>query len=303
MSNVNLQRARKLEKPSREDMLARAPSVQYFWDTNRELFKAAWAEWEQSNEFNLTEFSETIIDKKLQIAVNEAWNAPLKEEKVRELWQEISPGVFQCQFFDPQGLIKLREYFDNASRAQIPLRPPYGLVLNRFGAMLDSRSEGYLAAPSFQLFYSELMNKYMRPIARLLFPEITGFDTQTFGFSIQYQAGMDTSLRLHTDASSATLNINMNMPGEEFTGSEVGFYDSTTGKVNRVSFKPGVAMIHRGNIAHAAQPITSGERSNLVFWLYGDHGNIPRGPAIKTDFTAEQRWTEVSSKPDKFAPF
>jgi len=53
--------------------------------------------------------------------------------------------------------------------------------------MLDGRSEGYLAAPNFQTFYKDkdLMDTYMRPISRLLFPDITRYDTQTFGFSIQ----------------------------------------------------------------------------------------------------------------------
>ena len=111
--------------------------------------------------------------------------------------------------------------------------------------MLDPRSEGYLAAPGFQALYRELMDKYTRPIARLLFPEVMGCDTQTFGFSIQYQAGLDTSLRLHTDASAATLNVNLNLLGEAFTGSEVDFYDPYTGRVSRLTFKPGTAMLHR----------------------------------------------------------
>ena len=97
----------------------------------------------------------------------------------------------------------------------------------------------------------------MRPVARLLFPEIAGYDTQTFGFSIQYQPGIDTSLQLHSDASAATLNINLNLPEETFSGSEVDFYDPISGKANRLTFTPGAAMIHRGTIAHAAQPIIS----------------------------------------------
>ena len=128
----------------------------------------------------------------------------------------MAPGVYTAQFFNPEKLSDLRDYLAKAADSGIPVRPPYGIALNRFGAMLDERSEGYLAAPSFQAFYQTLMDRYMRPVARLLFPDITGYDTQTFGFSINYQAGVDTSLRLHTDASAATLNINMNLPGEEF---------------------------------------------------------------------------------------
>jgi hypothetical protein len=298
-----LQQARDLTLPSRTAMLNRAPSVQQFWDTNQHVLNNAWSEWEENETSHLTMPDVSLLDAKLRNAVEQAWNDPAKELIVRDLLQDVSPGVFQFQFFDPDRLVDLRNYLEAVADAQIPLRPPYGIVLNRRGAMLDSRSEGFLAAPSFQLFYRELLDRYMRPIARMLFPEVMGYDTQTFGFSIQWQAGMDTSLRLHTDASAATLNINLNLPGEEFTGSEVDFYDKANGKVNRLSFKPGTAMIHRGSEAHAAQPITSGERSNFVFWLYGDRGQIPLQNKHAGAFDAHQRWTVPSIRQDKSAPF
>lgn len=298
----SLQQARALTLPTREEMLARSPSVQYFWDNNKELLESAWSDWE-SNETLSELINEDIISSALKEAVNKAWANPDDESAVKELWQEVSPGVYQCQFFDPEKLADLRQYLAAASEAKIPLRPPYGLVLNRNGAMLDPRSEGYLAAPQFQSWYQQIMNKYMRPIARMLFPEITGADSQTFGFSIQYHPKKDTSLRLHTDASAATLNINMNLPNEEFTGSEVDFFDPNTGKTNRTSFKPGVAMLHRGNVAHAAQPITSGERSNLVFWLYGERGFVPTSPTVPNGVNSAKRWSETTTPADRFAPF
>ena len=164
---------------------------------------------------------------------------------------------------------------DRVADAGIPLRPPYGIVLNRGGAMLDPRSEGYLAAPTFQAFYQDLMDRYMRPIARLAFPEVYGYDSQTFGFSIAWQAGKDTTLRPHTDASSVTLNINLNLPGEDFSGSAVRFFDQESRKVESLTFEPGTAMIHRGHVAHASEPITEGERHNFVLWLYGERGQTP----------------------------
>ena len=298
-----LQHARALDLPSREDMLERAPSVQAFWDTNRSLLSDAWKEWEQTSKDTLVTPDDSLLDSRLRKAVTEAWQDPTKEIAVKDLLQEVAPGVFQFQFFDPERLADLRAYLEEVADAEIPLRPPYGIALNRYGAMLDRRSEGFLAAPEFQAFYQELMDKYMRPIARLLYPEVVGYDTQTFGFSINYQTGVDTSLRLHTDASAATLNVNLNLPGEKFTGSEVDFYDKATGKMNRLSFKPGTAMIHRGSIAHAAQPITSGERTNFVFWLYGDRGQIPRpfGESMAVD--AHDRWTVPTSAYDDLAPF
>ncbi len=298
-----LQRARATSLPSREDMLQRSPSVQQFWDDNTELFSEAWHEWEASEQTNLLPLNDALLDSRLREAVTQAWQDPSKEKAVRELLHEVAPGVFSFQLFAPEKLAILRDFLTKAADAEIPLRPPYGIVLNRGGAMLDPRSEGYLAAPEFQHFYRSLLDNYMRPIARLLFPEVTGYDTQTFGFSIQYQPNKDTSLRMHSDASSVTLNINLNLPDEHFTGSGVNFYDANTGKMVEQVFEPGIALIHRGYVPHAAQPIISGERTNMVLWLYGDNGQIPMQGINNTQHDAKQRWTTPTANFDRYAPF
>jgi hypothetical protein len=298
-----LERARGLELPSREAMLYRDISVSQFWSQNKQLLSDAWHEWEELEKGKLFKLDDSLLDHKLRDAVEAAWDDPSKEMVVEELWSEVSPGVFECQFFAPERLADLRDYLETVQEANIPLRPPYGIALNRFGAMLDERSEGFLAASNFQDFYNTLLDKYMRPVARLLFPEIIGYDTQTFGFSIQYQPGVDTSLQLHSDASAATLNINLNLPEETFSGSEVDFYDPITGKANRLVFKPGMAMLHKGTVAHAAQPITEGKRTNFVLWLYGERMQLPRGATPKKSVNAQERWTEPSVTKDEFAPF
>lgn len=298
-----LQQARALEIPSREAMLHRDLSVQQFWHSNKALLSNAWQEWQESEGKNLGELDDSLLDEKLRNAVQLAWQDPTKEQAVQDLWQEVAPNVFECQFFNPERLTTLRTYLERVWDAEIPLRPPYGIVLNRRGAMLDSRSEGYLAAPDFQSFYRELINAYLRPIARLLFPEITGYDTQSFGFSIHYQPGTDTSIRPHTDASAVTLNINLNTPEESFSGSAVNFYNPHNGQINEFTFKPGTAVIHRGHVAHAAQPITSGSRSNFVLWLYGNRGQMPPASANGAAVDAKQRWTQPNTIQDNFAPF
>ncbi len=296
-----LQRARDLDQPAREATLRRAPSVHAFWADNRVLLPEAWSEWEASAA-DLPVLDETLLDPRLRAAVQAAWENPDSETSVRALWQPVIPGVFQCPFFDPRRLEDLRAYLDAAAQAQIPVRPPYGIVLNRHGVMLDRRSDGYLAAPGFQALYQRLMDGYMRPISRLLFPEVTGYDTQNFGFSIRYQPGKDTSIRPHSDASATTLNICLNTPEDTFTGSEVDFF-GPGGQRATFTFTPGMAVIHRGNVAHAARPIASGERSNLVLWLYGDRGQVPFGPDRVKAPSAQQRWTVPSVAPDGFAPF
>jgi len=303
MSLNQLQAARALALPSREAMLHRAPSVQHFWDSNSELLRNAWREWEESEQGGAFTLDSSLYDKRLRDAVLQAWEDPNKELAVKDLMQEVAPDVFMFQCFDPERLSELRGYLEAVWDAQIPIRPPYGIVLNRRGAMLDRRSEGYLAAPGFQAFYRELIDSYMRPISRLLFPEIMGYDSQAFGFSIFYTPDTDASIRPHTDASSVTLNINLNLPEEKFTGSEVDFYDQLTGQKIGLTFEPGTAMLHRGSVAHAARPITSGERTNFVLWLIGERGRLPRQDAQRVAIDASERWIESTVAQDDYAPF
>ncbi|NRA28924.1 MAG: 2OG-Fe(II) oxygenase [Parvularculaceae bacterium] len=303
MAQCALNRVHDLPKPTREAMLARSPSVHQFWNHNKGLLETAWQEWEADHGDPSLTLDRTLYDNKMRTAVDAAWATPDSEAAVAEQWQEVLPGVYQAQLFDPAELHRLRTYLDKTAHADIPLRPPYGIALNRGGAMLDPRSEGYLAAPAFQRFYKDLMDRFMRPISRLLFPEVTGYDNQTFGFSIQWQPNKDTSLRPHTDASSTTLNINLNLPDEDYTGSAVSFFNRKTGEVTDYAFEPGVAVIHRGDVPHASKPITRGERSNLVLWLYGDQGQTPPPGFGGHDVDARTRWSTPLAKPDGFAPF
>lgn len=311
-----LAQARDLEVPSREASLRRDPSVSTFWNSNRELLEDAWAAWEIENKDSILIPDETLLDKRLRQAINDAWENPEKENAVADLWEEIIPGVYVAQFFDLERLSEFRDYLEAVVNSQIPVRAPYGIQLNRYGMMLDPRSEGHLAAPNFQAFYNDMMDRYMRPIARSLLGTY-GYDNQTFGFSIQYNPDKDKDLHAHTDASAATLNININLPDEKFTGSQVDFHDKTTGKTVQTIFEPGKAIIHRGNVPHATHPISSGQRSNLVVWLYGDRMQIPRGGGSsygnvgslssevdpKANITAGERWSIPNSPKDTFAPF
>ena len=299
----SLERARAIERPTRDAMLRRDISVHQFWGQNQDLFQDAWAEWERDNADRELTLDASLYDPNLREAVERAWADPTQEGAVKDLWEEVFPGVYKAQFFDPERLAVLRNYMSSVADAGIPLRPPYGISLNRGGAMLDNRSEGYLAAPNFQDFYNGLMDRYMRPISRLLFPDVMGYDTQTFGFSIQWQADKDTSLRAHTDASSVTLNINLNLPGEDFAGSGVRFFDRETRQVSELTFAPGTALIHHGSVAHESMPITQGERSNFVLWLYGENGQIPPYGAKPEPIEPHKRWVNRPAKSDGFAPF
>ncbi|MGY8872308.1 MAG: hypothetical protein ACKVJE_17880 [Pseudomonadales bacterium] len=303
MLNRELTNARSLVVPSREATLYRAIAVEDFWQKNRLSLIQAWTEWEQTEGAELAQLDESLINKDLERALNQAWHNPSKEDEVKKLWEPVAQGVFKAQVFDPEKLNALRDYMDAAMNAKIPIKQPYGIVLNRNGAMLDKRTNGYLAAPAFERFYRMFLDKYIRPISRLLFPEVTGYDTQTFGFSMQYEPHKDTSIRSHTDASAVTFNVNINRLDELFSGSQVDFFDRTSNSVKSLTFEPGVAVIHRGMIPHAAHPITSGKRTNWVLWLYGDNGYVPFRETRQKAITASDRWKVPSNKLDGSAPF
>lgn len=311
-----LAQARALDLPSRQSMLQRSNEVTQFWNHHRQLLEDAWTQWEQENHGKLRLPDESLLDKNLVQAINNAWQDPSKETEVAQLWEEIIPGVYTTQFFDVDRLAEYRNYLESAAQSGIPARPPYGIQLNRNGVMLDPRSEGHLAAPQFQAFYTEMMNRYMRPVARLLLGTY-GYDSQTFGFSIQYNPDQDKDLNPHTDASAATLNININLPAENFEGSQVDFYDQNSRQTVQTVFEPGKAIIHRGSVPHATHPITSGQRNNLVVWLYGDQMQVPRGGSnsyghVSTQrstaepskvISAKDRWQIPDGPKDRFAPF
>lgn len=151
-------------QPTREASLNREPSVSQFWNNNRKLLEEAWAICEMENKDNLLIPDASLLDPKLREAIYEAWENPEKENAVADLWEEIIPGVYVAQFFDVERLAEFRKYIEDAVNSKIPKRAPYGIQLNRYGMMLDERSEGHLAAPSFQAFYNDIMNRYMRPI-------------------------------------------------------------------------------------------------------------------------------------------
>lgn len=151
-----LKEALALEVPSRELSLRRDPSVSKFWNDNRELLEAAWAEWEQDNKDNLLLPDESLLDPKLRKAINDAWENPEKEVAVADLWEEIIPGVYETQFFDLERLADFRKYLEDAVNSGIPKRAPYGIQLNRYGMMLDHVLKGIWQHRAFKHFITLL---------------------------------------------------------------------------------------------------------------------------------------------------
>ncbi|MEM1009862.1 MAG: 2OG-Fe(II) oxygenase [Myxococcota bacterium] len=246
-----------------------------------------------------------------------------QELVLKEIFEEVAPGVYSVQLLDLSKVWIIREWFDAAAESGIPIRPPYGIVLNRKGFMVDPRSVGYWAAPDFQHFYKDvLIDSYVRPMSRLFFPDsiVATDDSESFAFSIQYQVGGDESIRHHTDASTITFNINLDAE-KVWSGSSLYFWESLSGGIlYTVDWLPGKAVMHLDRTLHVALPIESGIRNSnvIVVWTMGEDGGrgYGGGSAVTTEdgkyhedyqLSREERWTKsvgpAKKAWDRWSPF
>ena len=170
-------------------MPRRDPSVYNFWDSNSNILQAASKEWAETNEEAVK--LPILHDSLYRQAFAEAWKDPSMQYLVQDLRKEVAPGVYQCQFFDPDKLHKICAYLDKAAEAGIPTRPPHGSVLNRKGVMIHPRSVGFLAIPEFQYLYRHLIDTPTR-VLWAVFSILSAFMLKMI---IQYQGGKDQSIR------------------------------------------------------------------------------------------------------------
>eukprot|EP00928_Gymnodinium_smaydae_P018608 TRINITY_DN17090_c0_g1_i1.p1 TRINITY_DN17090_c0_g1~~TRINITY_DN17090_c0_g1_i1.p1 ORF type:complete len:191 (+),score=10.74 TRINITY_DN17090_c0_g1_i1:50-574(+) len=160
----------------------------------------------------------------------------------------------------------------------IPLRRPNGM--NRFGAILsDLGFQDGLLKP--------LMSTVAMPFARALWPEwvAPGDCDEVYGFVVRYKIGEDVMLAEHADTSNFTFNLCL---GREFDGGDLyfkgcRFTDSADDKqCHHVRHRRGTAVLHLGGQFHGVEPITCGERCNLVLWGTGSGGVVRIRPDEKT---------------------
>lgn len=173
----------------------------------------------------------------------------------------------------------------------------------------------------------EIIDRVARPIGRMLFQEFVGChdDIEYFAFTIRYDGDDDTKsneatvrdlkLNEHRDASVITMNINLNLPGEDYAGSYVYFREfsnshSTTASSNNtttmVKFSPGMAIMHLGSHRHGSVAISTAQnedavdksamRYNLVIWLFGKDGDVRIAPYSKEEqMNVVERWHGCNS--------
>ena len=339
-----LQLARKLHVPLATETNSAEFEHASFWDDNGPLLQDAWNEWETNNID--TDVALDLIDPTLSMALDSAFANPTEETEsnVKSLWtsstihdidQSSLPfGVYAIQLLTPPGIARIRHLLDMAASSGIPTRRPNGM--NRNGVIVDSNVNGAVPIKSLvQLVEEEIINRVVRPVGRMLFPDRVGCndDVEYFAFTIQYDGSdddddgsngnekansKDFELKEHRDASVVTLNINLNLPDEEgYHGSEVYFrgYPSEESTNNKhdggsVRFSPGMSIIHLGAHRHGSLPISassssthrSGKRYNLVIWLFGEHGDVRIAPYEKEEqMNVIQRWHGCNNHTQRFA--
>jgi len=260
-----------------------------FWRKNDDLIKQAWKDYpfkhDQLRYFN--EKNEALfIQREFLDAVSKVRNGEVGEESLTSFFDEPIPGVFRSnKIFTPEFLNMVLEEIDHKNNAGIPLHRPNSM--NRFGVILKTVEMGG--------FLRDLSRMYLAPIMGMLFPDIIGINDvfDQHGFTVRYKHGEDLELKEHRDSSNATMNLCLGRPG--FTGSSLYFREGQTSTTREFSFNVGDAIFHKGSHQHAALPLKTGERTNLVIWMYGEDGHHHRCPHFEysseeKNIFKEERW-------------
>lgn len=267
-----------------------------FWEEHDELLTRAWQELGPRNEALYTygpDFERRYLHRDLREAA-EAARRGQGEHLAKSLFHELVPGVFATErLFTDEFQKDLLDEIEHIESSGIPQRRPNGM--NRYGVILDqvglrTALEGLVAA-------------YVRPLAATIFPELVGAEDAEdhYAFTVRYEAGGDTELAKHADASVATLNLCLGRPGWE--GGALRFFESggsgiyalpkknDSAGAGDVQFQPGLAVLHRGQHKHQALPLLSGMRTNVIVWLFGRDGVVRAAPyAPHEQLGAWQRW-------------
>jgi len=267
-----------------------------FWDEHDELLTRAWEEYGWRHPELYTSgpvFDQRYVHSELRQAA-EAARAGDGEHRARDLFDEVVPGVFASEkLFTEQFVTDLLEELEHIESSGIPRRRPNGM--NRYGVILDN--------VGLQSALRGLVDAYVRPLAGMLFPELVAATDaeEHYAFTVRYEVSGDTELAKHADASVATLNLCLGKPG--WRGGALRFFeydgrgiyalpkDGAGAGAGDVEFRPGLAVLHRGQHKHQALPLSDGERTNVIVWLFAEHGVVRVAPYPKDEqLTDRGRW-------------
>lgn len=268
-----------------------------FWEEHDELLTRAWQELGPRHP-GLYSFGPSFEDRYVGHELRSAAATARRtgdEQSVLQLFDEVVPGVFASdRLFTQDFLDDLLEELEHIESSGIPRRRPNGM--NRYGVILDQ--------VGLENAFKGLVAQYIRPLAAMLFPELVGANDadEQYAFTVRYEEGGDRELAKHADASVATLNLCLGRPG--WRGGELRFFESggrgfyalpkgnASAGFGDLVFRPGLAVLHRGQHKHQALPLAEGERSNMVVWLFAEYGVVRVAPYPKDQqLSAHQRWS------------
>ncbi|KAL1318448.1 hypothetical protein HN51_070767 [Arachis hypogaea] len=189
------------------------------------------------------------------------------EQSFRRIISEPSPGIFIFQMLQPRICELFLSEIENVEKfvAETKFRIMRPNIMNKYGVVLDDFGFGPML--------EKLMEGFIRPLSRVLFPEIGSSLDSHHGFVVEYGKDKAVDMGFHVDDSEVTLNVCL---GKEFSGGELYFQGTRCEKhVNTSTYteeyfdyshKPGRAVLHRGRHRRGAKATTSGHRVNLLLW-------------------------------------
>jgi hypothetical protein len=145
--------------------------------------------------------------------------------------------------------------------------------------------------------FDDLMARVLGPVAAACFPHEGGCLDRHHSFVVQYAAGKDLGLDMHTDNADVTFNVCL---GRAFTGASLTFCgDMGAPNHRRLSYKyghrVGRAVVHLGRRRHGADEILTGERLNLIVWCTN---SAFRKSRQYTDLQSQRRYEAEAAAPD-----
>lgn len=300
-----LEQARKLHFPTVQTTSDGELEHVAWWEQNSLLIRQAWYEWEHTTfmeqSLSFLTSPQHTIHSSLYHAIHKAWRDPvLYEVPLQQLFTSIVPAnIYVTQLLSPSGVSQLRAYLDAAAMSGIPMRRPNGM--NRYGQILHpaDQVDGAISDSTIKQFCHDMVDKYLRPTARSLFPHYAGStedDIESYLFTVHYSSDQDLQLKEHSDASLYTININLNLPNETYSGSELQFFVNDENRFHNITLQPGMAVWHLGKTRHRVLPIYDGSRYNLVVWIHGRHGQVRVAPYNSHQrMSPRQRWSQPHS--------
>lgn len=197
----------------------------------------------------------------IQIVQYSLSNSATLDGLLKLMQSETAARVYRFPVFTNEFCHKLIEELEHFEESDTPKGRPntmnnYGILLNELG--FDDT------------FISPLRERYLSPVASLLYPDCGGKNLDSHkAFVVKYAMNEDLDLSYHYDNAEVTLNVSL---GKEFTEGNLYFGDMrqvplSETECTEVEHRVAEGLLHRGQQMHGALPISSGLRWNLIIWM------------------------------------